>query len=130
VAGNFGTLPQSARATRLEQLLQPPWNRTFPRDGEAAVRTEGAMSCTRSFLGFKWEHHHWQPRVTAWETVTGEETNMWARTMYRDYVRCDKEQVCTECGKVRHEVSCLCDTYKAEKCPLLLEQKARVQQTR
>jgi hypothetical protein len=82
------------------------------------------MSCTKHFLNLHWEHHSWRPRVTSWEVVTGEESNMWARTMYRDYVRCDKEQVCDKCGEVRHVVSCLCDTYKAEKCALLNAYKA------
>jgi hypothetical protein len=77
------------------------------------------MSCTKHFLNLQWEHHTWRPRVTSWEVVTGEETNMWARVMYRDYVRCDKQEVCTECGAVRHEVSCLCDMAKGERCTLL-----------
>jgi hypothetical protein len=86
------------------------------------------MSCTKHFLNLSWEQHSWRPRVTAWEIVTGEESNMWARTMYRDYVRCDKEQVCDQCGEVRHVVSCLCDTDKAEKCALLNAHKLEAQQ--
>ena len=86
------------------------------------------MSCTKHFLNLTWAHHTWRPRVTSWEVVTGEESNMWARTMYRDYVRCDKEQVCNECGEVRHVVSCLCDTSKAEKCALLNAHKSEAQQ--
>ena len=82
------------------------------------------MSCTKHFLNFHWEHHTWRPRVTSWEVVTGEETNMWARVMYRDYVRCDKQEVCAECGAVRHEVSCLCDMAKGERCTLLNAHKS------
>lgn len=85
------------------------------------------MSCTKQFLNLTWQHHTWRPRVTSWEVVTGEESNMWARMMYRDYVRCDKEQVCEQCGETRHVVSCLCDTYKAEKCALLNAHKWEVQ---
>jgi len=82
------------------------------------------MSCTRRFLNIKWEHHHWQRRVTGAETMTAQEPDMWARPVYRDYTRCDKEDVCTECGAVRHQVSCVCEHAKGERCPLLLEWKA------
>jgi hypothetical protein len=80
------------------------------------------MSCTKHFLTFHWEQHSWRPRVTAWETLTDcPETDMWTRTVYRDYVRCDKQEVCEVCGKTRHDVSCLCDPAKAERCTLLNE---------
>lgn len=82
------------------------------------------MACTKHFLNFQWQHHSWRPRVTGAETLTHVEADMWARDVYRDYVRCDKQQICLECGEVRHEVSCLCDVRRAETCPLLLEWKA------
>ena len=82
---------------------------------------EDAMSCTKHFLNFKWEHHSWRRRVTSFETLTFKEPDMWARDVYRDYVRCDKEDVCEECGKIRHEVSCLCDMARAERCALRRE---------
>ena len=82
------------------------------------------MSCTRRFLNFEWEHHTWRRRVTSAETLTLQETDMWARDVFRDYVRCDKEQICTECGKVRHQVSCHCDMAQAERCALLNEWRA------
>jgi hypothetical protein len=76
------------------------------------------MSCTRHLLNLEWEHHTWRPRVTSFETITRLEPDMWARDVWRDYVRCDKEQVCTECGTVRRAVSCLCDVKRAERCQL------------
>lgn len=82
------------------------------------------MSCTKHFLNLEWEHHKWRPRVRAFETVTHLETDMWARDVYRDYVRCDKQQICVNCGAIRHEVSCLCDAARGETCPLLVEHKA------
>lgn len=84
------------------------------------------MSCTKHFLNLHWEHHDWRPRVTGFETLTHLETDMWARDVYRDHVRCDKQQVCTTCGKVRREVSCLCDVHRAERCPLLQDFRAKV----
>jgi hypothetical protein len=86
------------------------------------------MSCTKRFLNFQWEHHSWRPRVTGYEILTGQDTNMWARVVERDYTRCDKEEVCTECGKVRHAVSCLCDMERAERCKLLQQSIAETRQ--
>lgn len=83
------------------------------------------MPCTRQFLNFTWTHHHWRPRVTAAEIMTVEEPDMWARPVQRDYVRCDKAEVCEECGAVRHEVSCMCDMARGEKCAIRLEHLAR-----
>jgi hypothetical protein len=80
------------------------------------------MSCIRHFLNFTWECHTWRRRVTSFETLTDcPETDMWARPVYRDYIRCDKEEVCVDCGAVRHQVSCLCDPEKAERCRILLD---------
>lgn len=79
------------------------------------------MSCTRQFAGLGWSHHHWRRRVTGFEIREGQETNMWARPVYRDFVRCDTEEVCTECGAVRRQASCTCDIERGERCPRLLE---------
>jgi hypothetical protein len=76
------------------------------------------MSCTKHFLNFQWEHHSWRRRVSSSEIVRGQETNMWARVMDRDYMRCDKQDVCEVCGKVRREVSCICDMERGERCKL------------
>lgn len=82
------------------------------------------MSCTKRFLNLEWEHHHWRPRVAAAETLQAQEPDMWARTVYRDYVRCDKQDVCEECGAVRREKSCLCEVATAEKCAVYLAWRA------
>jgi hypothetical protein len=74
------------------------------------------MGCTRRFLSFQWESHRWQKMVTGTEIVTSEEPDMWARPVFRDYIRCDKAQVCEVCGKVRHPVSCICDVPRGEVC--------------
>lgn len=83
------------------------------------------MSCTTRVLFLEWPHHHWRRRVTASETLTAQEPDMWARTVYRDYVRCDKSEECTTCGAVRHEVSCLCEAAKAQHCDIYLKWRER-----
>ena len=83
------------------------------------------MTCTKRFANIQWEHHHWRRHVTGFDTMTAEEPDMWARPVYRDYVRCDKEEICDACGAVRHETSCMCDLGKAEQCRLLLEFKSK-----
>jgi hypothetical protein len=75
------------------------------------------MSCTRHFLNFTWEAHSWRRRVVASECVTTYETSMWGVDRREDFVRCDKEQVCTVCGKTRREVTCLCGKEFGEHCP-------------
>jgi hypothetical protein len=50
---------------------------------------------------------------------------MWARDVFRDYVRCDKEQVCEVCGKVQRRLNCACDMARAERCEILRDWKAR-----
>lgn len=77
------------------------------------------MSCTRRFLNFRWEHHSWRRRVSSFETLVRQETNMWARVVESEFVRCDTQDVCAVCGKVRREVSCICDAVRAERCKLL-----------
>jgi len=86
------------------------------------------MSCTKHFLGLEWTHHHWQPRVAAAEIMSAEEADMWGKPVYRDYVRCDKQQVCTECGAIRHERSCVCEPGTAEHCTVYLAWKAESDQ--
>lgn len=82
------------------------------------------MSCTRGVLGLRWEHHDWHRRVSGFEIRRGLETNMWARAVERDFVRCDTEEVCAECGAVRRQWSCTCDIGRGETCPVLVEWRA------
>ena len=79
------------------------------------------MICTKHFLGLQWEHHAWRRRVTATNTVTVLEPDMWARDASRDYVRCEKEDVCEVCGETRRKARCVCDPARAESCRLRLE---------
>jgi hypothetical protein len=77
------------------------------------------MSCTRNFLNLQWEHHSWQTSVSAFDILELQEADMWARPVYRHYVRCDKQQVCGLCGTIRHVTSCSCDVARARQCALL-----------
>ena len=79
------------------------------------------MSCTTRVLNLEWQHHQMHWRVTGAEVITAEEPDMWARPVFREYVRCDKQKVCAVCGTVRQEVSCLCDTAKADHCAIYQE---------
>ena len=79
------------------------------------------MSCNRSFLNVRWEHHSWRRRVTATETVPIRETTMWGGVANTTYVRCHAEYVCRECGKTREEGNCLCDGAVADHCPVRLD---------
>jgi len=83
------------------------------------------MSCTKRFLSFEWEHHHWRREVSGAEMLLAQEPDMWGRTVFRDYVRCDKREVCDACGAVRHEVSCLCDLERGNACKIRQEWLAR-----
>ena len=74
------------------------------------------MSCTKRVLNVQWEHHTWRPRVTGYEILTRPATNMWARVVDEQYMRCDKEEVCEICGKVRRHVSCVCDLERGQEC--------------
>lgn len=76
------------------------------------------MSCTRHFLNFRWEHHSWRRRVSLAETLPSPETNMWGRPVNREFVRCQKQEVCEACGKTRGNESCICDTAHAERCAI------------
>jgi hypothetical protein len=64
--------------------------------------------------------------VIAFETMTFVETDMWARDVYREYVRCDKQSICRLCGSAKEIESCMCDAYTAQQCRLLNEYKAAV----
>jgi len=79
------------------------------------------MSCAKHVMGLHWQHHDWRRRVSGFEIREGEESTIWGRTVTRDFVRCDTEEVCTACGEVRRQGSCTCDIDRGERCPLLLE---------
>jgi threonine synthase len=83
------------------------------------------MTCTKHFLNLEWQHHDWRRRVVDSEVLAAQDSDMWGRTVYRDYVRCDKVDVCEACGAVRHEKSCLCEPATADQCALYQEWRAR-----
>lgn len=65
--------------------------------------------------------HTWRRRVTAARTVPTTETGMWGNTVTSTYVRCHAEYVCDQCGAVREEGNCMCDTSRAEHCAVRLD---------
>ena len=79
------------------------------------------MSCTRHFLRFHWKHHAWRSRVTLAENVASQETSMWGRPVNREFVHCDKQEVCEVCGQARRAEGCICDTAHAAHCAIRLE---------
>ena len=83
------------------------------------------MSCTTRFFGMPVAPHQWRKEVTHAEILTAQEPDMWGRTVLRDYVRCDKRQVCTVCGEIRREVSCLCEPAQADRCALRIDYFAK-----
>ena len=89
------------------------------------------MSCTKQFLGFRWERHAWTRRVTLAEDRTDRTTDMWSRAVPAEHVICHIQHVCSACGAVRDAGECSCDLARAERCPprlaFLAEQRAREQ---
>jgi len=79
-----------------------------------------AMSCTRHFLNFEWQHHVWRRRVSSTESLTGRVTDMWGRRVDSERVRCYTERVCDACGEVRPGGDCLCEMQEAERCAVRL----------
>lgn len=82
------------------------------------------MSCTTRFMNLEWQHHHWRTRVASAEVLEGQDSDMWGRPVFREYVRCDKRKVCDSCGAVRHEKSCICEIAHAEECQPYLAWRA------
>lgn len=78
------------------------------------------MGCTKRFLMFKWERHHWVRRVSGTFTETETQPDMWGRQVDTDYVLCHAQYVCTECGAVRDGEECGCDPERADQCPARL----------
>jgi hypothetical protein len=75
------------------------------------------MSCTRQFLGFHWDRHHWERRVVGTELVPTHEANMWGQPVHGSSVLCKTEHVCTDCGETKRHEGCICDTEEGEQCP-------------
>ena len=79
------------------------------------------MSCATRVLGIPMGRHHWRRLVTHTELMMAQEPDMWARPVYRDYVRCDTRKVCETCGEVRRELSCMCDPSRGDQCAVRLD---------
>jgi hypothetical protein len=78
------------------------------------------MSCTKHFLGFRWEHHDWDRRVTHAENLTFRGTDMWSRKVPVPEVVCYTQYVCRSCGTVRDEGYCNCDQARGDACQIRL----------
>jgi hypothetical protein len=78
------------------------------------------MSCTRSLMGFHWNHHQWKRRVVSTEYLPTSWTNMWSRPVFGTSVRCDTAYICTDCGATKRHESCICDAQEGEQCPARL----------
>ena len=78
------------------------------------------MSCTRSFMGFHWNHHQWKRRVVSTEYLPTLQANMWSRPVYSTSVGCNTAYVCTDCGATKRHEGCICDTEEGERCPARL----------
>jgi len=78
------------------------------------------MSCTRSLMGFHWDHHQWKRRVVSTECVPTQQANMWSRPVYGTSVSCKSAYVCTHCGATKRHEGCICDTAEGDQCPARL----------
>ena len=78
------------------------------------------MACTKHFGVFTWHHHHWHRQVSWAETYSSSETNMWGRPTTQDYVTCQTQHFCRECGAIKAESFCGCDKAKADSCAIRL----------
>ena len=74
--------------------------------------------CTKHFLFFTWQHHHWHRSVSWAHTYSSEETNMWGRPTTNEYVTCQTLHFCSDCGTTKAEAFCGCDKAKADQCAI------------
>ena len=89
------------------------------------------MSCTKHFLGFRWQRHDWERQVASTSHLTVPLTDQWGRAINHDYVLCHARYVCRDCGAVRDGEECGCDQEHADHCAVrltyLAEQRTRAQ---
>lgn len=79
------------------------------------------MSCTKHFLSFEWTRHQWERQVTGTSRLSFQETDQWGRRFPSDYVMCQAQYVCRDCGAIREEGDCGCDPARAEHCKVRLD---------
>jgi len=78
------------------------------------------MSCDKHFLNLEWERHDWVRRVSATETHTSRQSDMWGRQVLGEYATCHAVYVCRACGKTRDGEECGCDKARADSCAVRL----------
>jgi hypothetical protein len=80
--------------------------------------TEATMSCTKRFGFLRWTHHSWRRTVAFAERHVDPDTNMWGRPIEREYVTCQKQYFCSDCGKTKSSQYCGCDKARADQCAI------------
>ena len=85
-------------------------------------------TCTKHLLGFTWQRHAWDRRVTNSELLDEPGTDQWGRCIELSNVLCHVQYVCRNCGEVRDGGECGCDRTRGEKCPARLASLAASRQ--
>jgi hypothetical protein len=74
------------------------------------------MSCSKHFMGLRWERHAWERQVAHTASRTFREADIWGRVNPADHVTCHAQYVCRDCGAIRDGEECGCDSERAETC--------------
>ena len=93
---------------------------TQASDLQLPAREGAAMSCIKHFLGFQWERHVWDRRVTRAENRSLPRRDMWGRAIGLEQALCHTQYVCRACGAVRDEGECFCEQAEADACAVRL----------
>jgi hypothetical protein len=91
---------------------------TIARRGRRALGMEDLMSCTKHFLFLTWHRHQWRRTVSWAEGHVHPDTSMWGRPIGREYVTCQKQYFCKDCGRTKKSVYCGCDKERADRCAI------------
>ena len=78
-------------------------------------------TCTKHILGFTWQRHAWDRKVTNSELLAAGSTDQWGRRIELANVLCHIQYVCRNCGEVRDGGDCGCNRDRGDKCPARLE---------
>jgi hypothetical protein len=74
------------------------------------------MICDKHLLNVHWQQHDWIRRVSATESHTDREVDMWGRPFAAGQVSCHITYVCRSCGTERDGGDCGCDQNKGDAC--------------
>ena len=74
------------------------------------------MSCDKHFLNVHWNQHHWIRHVSATESHSSNDHDMWGRAVENEQVTCHITYVCRSCGATRDGAECGCDRTRADAC--------------